>query len=64
LFLEVDELDVDVVKGSALAASLVTKQCATSVASAAKALMEHPQWLTGLVFIIIEEEEERKHHVV
>jgi hypothetical protein len=27
-------------------------------------LMEHPQWLTGLVFIVIEEGEGRKHHVV
>jgi hypothetical protein len=53
-----------VVKGSALAASLVIKQCATSVASAAKVLMEHPQSLTDLVFIVIEEGEGRKHHMV
>jgi hypothetical protein len=59
-----DELDVDVVKGSALAASLVIKQCATSVASVSKALMEHPQWLTGLVFTVIEEGEGVKYHVV
>jgi hypothetical protein len=47
-----------------MAASLVIKQCATSVASDAKVLMEHPQWLTDLVFIVIEEGEGRKHHVV
>jgi hypothetical protein len=46
---------VDVMKGSERAAALVMKQCATSVANSAKALMEHPQWLLGLVFILVDE---------
>jgi hypothetical protein len=59
-----EELNVDVAKGSGLAAALVAKQCATSVEGASKALMEHPQWLVGLVFILVDEEDGEKCHVV
>lgn len=59
-----DEDDVDVKKGSELATALVVKQCATSVANSAKALMEHPQWLIGLVFILVEECTGTTYHVV
>jgi hypothetical protein len=41
-------------------------QCATSVEGASNALMEHPQWLVGFVFILIDVDEDNgvKCHVV
>jgi hypothetical protein len=59
-----DGMAVDVMKGSELATGLVTKQCATSLANSAKALMGNPQWLPGLVFILVDEGDAGPIHVV
>jgi hypothetical protein len=59
-----DGMAVDVMKGSQLAASLVIKQCATSLANSAKALMGNPQGLPGLVFILVDEGEAGPIHVL
>ena len=55
---------VDLKKGSERATKLVTKQYATSVANASRAMLEKPTSVLGLVFILIEEGERQAHHVV